>query len=59
MPYEEVYGHGIEDMLHRIPSIDKVNAAIGWEPLDLDRILRDVIEDKRRTPVGPLEPAAA
>jgi UDP-glucose 4-epimerase len=44
VPYEQVYG-GIEDMLHRIPSIEKIRAAIGWEPaFDLERILGDVIE---------------
>ena len=30
--YDRVYGQGIEDMLHRIPSIEKVSAAIGWQP---------------------------
>jgi UDP-glucose 4-epimerase len=45
VPYEKVYGHGIEDMEHRIPSIEKVRGAIGWEPnLDLDVILADVIK---------------
>jgi UDP-glucose 4-epimerase len=45
VPYDEVYGEGIEDMLHRIPALDKIHAAIGWRPsLDLDRILTDVIE---------------
>jgi UDP-glucose 4-epimerase len=44
VPFEEAYGSGIEDMLHRIPSIEKITAAIGWEPtLGLDRILADVI----------------
>jgi UDP-glucose 4-epimerase len=44
VPYERVYGAGIEDMLHRIPSIDKIKLAIGWEPgFDLERILADVI----------------
>jgi UDP-glucose 4-epimerase len=48
VPYEEVYGHGIEDMLHRIPAIEKVRAAIGWRPIrDLDRILLDVIDYQR------------
>src|SRR5919204_377801 len=32
VPYGEVYEQGIEDMLHRIPTIDKIRAAIGWEP---------------------------
>ena len=45
VPHEEVYGRGIEDVLHREPSIEKIRAATGWRPtLDLDRILADVIE---------------
>jgi UDP-glucose 4-epimerase len=48
IPYEQVYGQGIEDMLHRIPSIDKVSAEIGWEPTrGLDDILADVIAFER------------
>jgi UDP-glucose 4-epimerase len=48
VPFDQVYGHGIEDMLHRIPSIAKVGAAVGWKPeRSLDDILADVIEDKR------------
>jgi UDP-glucose 4-epimerase len=44
IPHEHVYGLGIEDVLHREPSIEKIGAAIGWEPtLELDRILADVI----------------
>src|SRR5205807_2114960 len=44
VPYYEIYRHGIvEEMLHRIPSIDKVGAAIGWKPSrSLDDILADV-----------------
>jgi UDP-glucose 4-epimerase len=48
VPHEEVYGLGIEDVLHREPSIAKIRAAIGWEPtLDLDRILADVVASLR------------
>jgi UDP-glucose 4-epimerase len=48
VPYDEVYGEGIEDMLHRIPSIAKVKAVVGWEPRrNLDRILEDVVEHQR------------
>jgi UDP-glucose 4-epimerase len=48
VPYDKVYGRGIDDMLHRIPSIDKIAAAIGWKPeLGLDRILSDVIDSLR------------
>jgi UDP-glucose 4-epimerase len=61
VPYERVYGAGIEDMLHRIPSIDKIRATIGWKPaLDLERILDDVIEHTRaRMAVEGKEAAAA
>jgi UDP-glucose 4-epimerase len=56
LPYEEVYGQGIEDMLHRIPAIDKIHDRIGWEPtLDLDLILADVIKHRRTTPVELVE----
>jgi len=44
VPYNEVYGQGIEDMLHRQPAIEKVTGAIGWEPTrSLDEILADVV----------------
>jgi UDP-glucose 4-epimerase len=50
VPYEKVYGLGIDDMLHRVPAIEKIRDAIGWEPEhDLDRILTDVIEHARAT----------
>jgi UDP-glucose 4-epimerase len=49
VPYEKVYGHGIEDMQHRAPSIQKIREAIGWSPeQDLDTILADVLEHLRR-----------
>jgi len=48
IPHSEVYGLGIEDVLHREPSIEKINKAIGWKPtFDLDDILTDVIADLR------------
>jgi nucleoside-diphosphate-sugar epimerase len=54
VPYDLVYGLGIEDTLHRIPSIEKVNAAIGWRPeRSLDDVLADVIASTKSdlTPV--------
>jgi nucleoside-diphosphate-sugar epimerase len=48
IPYDQVYGLGIEDTLHREPSIDKITAAIGWRPeRRLDDILGDVIAQAR------------
>jgi nucleoside-diphosphate-sugar epimerase len=48
VPYNEVYGLGIEDMLHRQPAIEKVTDAIGWRPTrTLDQILGDVVEQTR------------
>jgi UDP-glucose 4-epimerase len=52
VPYDEVYGQGIEDMLHRQPAIEKVTGAIGWQPTrSLDEILADVIAHVRTAPV--------
>jgi UDP-glucose 4-epimerase len=48
VPYDEVYGQGIEDMLHRQPSTKRIAAAIGWAPtMTLDEILLDVVEHTR------------
>lgn len=52
VPYDEVYGQGIEDMIHRIPAIEKVRDAVGWQPeRSLDEILADVIAQLRAEPV--------
>jgi UDP-glucose 4-epimerase len=48
VPYGQVYGTGIDDMLHRVPAIEKIRDAIGWEPTrTLDDILADVIAYER------------
>ena len=53
IPYDRVYGLGVEDTLHREPSIEKVRGAIGWQPgLNLERILTDVIDYTRHAPVA-------
>jgi UDP-glucose 4-epimerase len=54
VPYENVYGTGIDDMLHRVPAIEKVKDAIGWEPTrTLDDILADVIAYERASQAAP------
>jgi UDP-glucose 4-epimerase len=48
VPHEEVYELGVEDVLHREPSIEKIGEAIGWAPTrTLDEILADVIAFER------------
>jgi UDP-glucose 4-epimerase len=59
VPYEQVYGQGIEDTLHREPAIEKIRAAIDWRPQrELEQILADVIGHIRPVPASEhLEPA--
>jgi UDP-glucose 4-epimerase len=58
VPYDQVYGQGIEEMFQRIPATDKIRAAIGWEPtIVLDEILADVAEHTRRTASRESAPA--
>ena len=52
IPFDEVYGTGIEDMLHRVPCTRKVRGTIGWVPEHtLETILDDVIADVRGRPL--------
>ena len=54
VPYQEVYGHGVEEMFQRMPSIEKIQAAIDWRPtISLNEILREVIEHTERSAVAP------
>jgi UDP-glucose 4-epimerase len=48
VPYDRVYGQGIDEMFHRAPAIDRIAEAIGWRPTaSLDEIIADVIEHVR------------
>ena len=56
--YDQVYGLGIEDTLHREPAIGKIGSTTGWRPtLDIDRILTDVIDHLRATAAPPEQEA--
>jgi UDP-glucose 4-epimerase len=59
VPYDQVFPHGaIEEMFHRVPSIEKIRAGIGWAPEhDLDAILDDVIASMGAS--EPFEPVEA
>ncbi|HTP10289.1 MAG TPA: GDP-mannose 4,6-dehydratase [Anaerolineae bacterium] len=48
IPYEQVYDSGFEDMRRRVPSTEKIKAAIGWQPaVPLDQTLDEVIAQFR------------
>lgn len=42
--YQDAYGEGFEDMLKRVPNIDKIHKEVGWQPKrDLTQIIRDIV----------------
>jgi len=44
VPFQQAYGEGFEDMPRRVPSLEKIRKAIGYEPrVALDETLRSVI----------------
>ncbi|RUL88617.1 NAD-dependent epimerase/dehydratase family protein [Tautonia sociabilis] len=48
IPYDEAYTSGFEDMVRRVPSLDKIRRLIGYEPTrGLDQILADVFDEAR------------
>ncbi|MFN2471269.1 MAG: NAD-dependent epimerase/dehydratase family protein [Gaiellaceae bacterium] len=61
VPYEQVYGQGIDEMFQRIPAIEKIQASIGWRPtVGLDQILTEVIEYQHgETPRAPAAESTA
>jgi UDP-glucose 4-epimerase len=49
IPYKEAYGRPIEDMMRRVPNIERIKETIGWKPsTSLDETLRIIIESFRR-----------
>ncbi len=53
IPYDQAYEAGFEDMRRRVPSTEKIKAAIGWQPtIQLDQTLDEVIAQFRSTPIG-------
>lgn len=48
VPYAEVYAHGFEDMLRRVPDVSKLEQFTGFRPrTPLDAIIDDLIQEKR------------
>lgn len=52
VPFDEVYGPDFEEPDEREPDVTKLRETIGWAPeANLDRILRDVIEERSHVEV--------
>jgi UDP-glucose 4-epimerase len=50
VPYSEAYPPGFDDMMRRIPDIDRIKAHIGWEPqLTLDDIIRRIRDELKKS----------
>jgi UDP-glucose 4-epimerase len=48
IPYEEAYGEGFEDMMRRVPNLEKARRLIGYQPTrTLENIINDVAEQFR------------
>ncbi|HUW85209.1 MAG TPA: GDP-mannose 4,6-dehydratase [Phycisphaerae bacterium] len=49
LSYEEAYGRPFDDMMRRVPCLDRIRETIGYEPrTKLDETLRAIIDDIRR-----------
>jgi UDP-glucose 4-epimerase len=47
--YEQAYGKPFDDMMRRVPCLDRINQIIGYEPkTDLDRMLQIIIEKLKK-----------
>ncbi|MHC4158210.1 MAG: GDP-mannose 4,6-dehydratase [Planctomycetota bacterium] len=45
IPYEKAYGRPIEDMMRRVPNLERIKEAIGWEPkTSLTKTLEIIID---------------
>jgi len=48
VPYEVAYGRPIEDMMRRVPSLERIKKTIGWEPkTGLTETLRVIIDNEK------------
>ncbi|MHC4258953.1 MAG: GDP-mannose 4,6-dehydratase [Planctomycetota bacterium] len=46
--YEEAYGRPIEDMMRRVPNLERIKTAIGWQPkTSLRQALEIIIESEK------------
>ncbi len=51
VPYEVAYGRPIEDMMRRVPSLERIKETVGWESkTSLDGALQAIIESLKQNP---------
>jgi len=49
VPYDKAYGRPIEDMMRRVPSLERIGKTIGWQSkTSLDESLVIIIEDMKK-----------
>ncbi len=48
IPYEQAYGQKFDDLPRRVPRLDKIQSAIGFQPhFNLDQIIAAVLQDQK------------
>ena len=48
VPYETAYGRPMEDMMRRVPNLERIKKAVGWEPkTSLTETLKVIIESEK------------
>lgn len=57
IPYDQAYEEGFEDMLRRVPSIDKISKCVGWRPVisldaTIDSIAQHIEARENQLPLG-------
>jgi len=53
IPYETAYGRPIEDMMRRVPCLERIRQAIGWQPkADLSATLQVIVRNSRKPTAG-------
>ncbi len=52
VPYEAAYGRPIEDMMRRVPSLERIKQTTGWQPrTSLDEALQAIAESLKHNPL--------
>ena len=53
LSYERAYGQAFDDLPRRVPQLDRIRTAIGFDPqFSLEQIIRAVVDEQRAATVG-------